>query len=283
MQNLLYLPLRQLVPRADLEPRLRRERADHDGRELRRAGPRRLLRGGRRDPRRGPEPHAPGRRDPGDGAARQQPTARRSATRRSRSCGRSARSSPTTSSAASSTAIARRRGSRPTRRSRPSPRSGSRSTRGAGPACRSSSGPASACPRRRPRSWCGSSRRRSRSFAGHTLDCSQNYIRIRFNPEEIIAIGAVVRKEGEDDGLAAGRADGQPPAGRRGAARTPGCCKRPWPATRACSRARTPSRPSGGSSSRCSRTAAALLLRAGDLGPAEADRLLPECHEWHNP
>ncbi len=39
------------------------------------------------------------------------------------------------------------------------------------------------------------------SFAGHTLDCSQNYIRIRFNPEEIIAIGAVVRKEGEADGL----------------------------------------------------------------------------------
>ena len=30
------LPLRQLVPRADLEPQLRRERADHDGRELRR-------------------------------------------------------------------------------------------------------------------------------------------------------------------------------------------------------------------------------------------------------
>ena len=30
------LPLRQHVPRADLEPQLRRERADHDGRELRR-------------------------------------------------------------------------------------------------------------------------------------------------------------------------------------------------------------------------------------------------------
>ena len=36
------------------------------------------------------------------------------------------------------------------------------------------------------------------------LDCSQDYVRIRFNPEEIIAIGAVVRKEGEDDGFAAG-------------------------------------------------------------------------------
>ena len=38
------LPLRQRVPRAVLEPQLRRERADHHGRELRRAGPRRLLR-----------------------------------------------------------------------------------------------------------------------------------------------------------------------------------------------------------------------------------------------
>jgi glucose-6-phosphate 1-dehydrogenase len=32
-----------------------------------------------------------------------------------------------------------------------------------------------------------------RSFAHHSLDCSQNYVRIRFNPEEIIAIGAVAR------------------------------------------------------------------------------------------
>ena len=56
------LPLRQLVPRADLEPQLRRERADHDGRGLRRAGARRVLRRGRRDPRRRPEPPAPGRR-----------------------------------------------------------------------------------------------------------------------------------------------------------------------------------------------------------------------------
>ena len=32
------LPLRELVPRADLEPQLRRARADHDGRELRRRG-----------------------------------------------------------------------------------------------------------------------------------------------------------------------------------------------------------------------------------------------------
>ena len=41
------LPLRQRVPRADLEPALRRERADHDGRELRRQGARQVLRGDR--------------------------------------------------------------------------------------------------------------------------------------------------------------------------------------------------------------------------------------------
>ena len=44
----------------DLEPELCRERADHDGGELRRAGPGRLLRGGRRHPRRRAEPPAPG-------------------------------------------------------------------------------------------------------------------------------------------------------------------------------------------------------------------------------
>ena len=37
-------PLRQHVPRADLEPQLRRQRADHDGRGLRRGRPRRVLR-----------------------------------------------------------------------------------------------------------------------------------------------------------------------------------------------------------------------------------------------
>ncbi len=63
------LPLRQHVPRADLEPQLRRERADHDGRELRRRGARPVLRGGRRDPRRRPEPPAAGGRLPRDGGA----------------------------------------------------------------------------------------------------------------------------------------------------------------------------------------------------------------------
>ena len=57
----------------------------------------------------------------------------------------------------------------------------------------------------------------ARSLPGMSMDHSHNYIRIRFNPEEIIAIGAAVRKEGETEELAAGRADGQPEGGRRGA------------------------------------------------------------------
>ena len=54
------VPLREHLPGADLEPQLRGERADHHGRALRRAGPRQVLRGGGRDPRRDPEPHAAG-------------------------------------------------------------------------------------------------------------------------------------------------------------------------------------------------------------------------------
>ena len=85
------LPLRQRVPRADLEPPLRRERADHDGRELRREGPRQVLRGDRRHPRRHPEPPAADRELPGDGGAVVARTPRRSATSRPRCCARCGR------------------------------------------------------------------------------------------------------------------------------------------------------------------------------------------------
>ena len=63
------LPLRQRAARAAVESPLRRERADHDGRILRRIGARRLLRRDRRDPRRDPEPPVPGAQLPGDGGA----------------------------------------------------------------------------------------------------------------------------------------------------------------------------------------------------------------------
>ena len=52
------LPLRERVPRADLEPALRRERPDHDGGDLRRRGRGHLYEELRRHPRRRAEPHA---------------------------------------------------------------------------------------------------------------------------------------------------------------------------------------------------------------------------------
>ena len=63
------LPVRQLVPRADLEPQLRAPGADHHGRGLRRAGPGQVLRGGRRAARRHREPPLPDGRAARDGAA----------------------------------------------------------------------------------------------------------------------------------------------------------------------------------------------------------------------
>ena len=55
VQNILYFRFRERVPRAGLESALRRERPDHDGRELRREGTRQVLRRNGRDSRRHPE------------------------------------------------------------------------------------------------------------------------------------------------------------------------------------------------------------------------------------
>ena len=62
--------LRQRPAGAGLERPLRPPDADHHGRGLRRPGPRRLLRGGRGDPRRPPEPPAPGAGPAGHGRPR---------------------------------------------------------------------------------------------------------------------------------------------------------------------------------------------------------------------
>ena len=74
--------LRQRRARADLEPQPPRLRPDHDGRELRRRGPRPLLRPGRRAARRRRQPpHAGRRRRDRDGGRRPAATRRRSRTR----------------------------------------------------------------------------------------------------------------------------------------------------------------------------------------------------------
>ncbi len=154
VQNLLVLPLRQLVPRADLEPQLRRPRADHHGRDLRRRGPRQVLRGSRRHPRRGAEPPAAGRQPAGHGsrrsaAAREPVRDEKAKVFRVDAAARARRRRARPVHAATATKPAWRR----TRRSRPSPPCACTSTRGAGPACRSTSAPASTCRSRPPRCW----------------------------------------------------------------------------------------------------------------------------------
>jgi glucose-6-phosphate 1-dehydrogenase len=121
------------------------------------------------------------------------------------------------------------------------------------------------------------------SFAGHTLDCTQNYIRIRFNPEEIIAIGAVVRQEGARDGLQpvellAHRqpVDEVPPYARLLHAAIDGdaslfsredSVEAQWRVVEPIIEEPTP----------------LSVYEPGTWGPAEADRLLPDCHSWQNP
>ena len=120
-------------------------RPDHDGRELRRRGPRPLLRPGRRAARRRRQPpHAGRRRGRDGGASRRRPG---DAQGRAGSPSSAPSRPPTrrTTSAASTTATATSTASPPTRPPRPTPRCGSTSRTGAGRACRSSSAPASAC------------------------------------------------------------------------------------------------------------------------------------------
>ena len=112
----------QRVPRAVLESRAHRERADHDGRELRRAGPRRVLRSNRHHPRRDPESSVPGPGQPRDGAAR--PHRQRIDPRRESEGaeGHPTARSQRTSCAASSAATETNPASQPIRRRKPSPR-----------------------------------------------------------------------------------------------------------------------------------------------------------------
>ena len=70
VHNMLFCAVRQRDVRAVLEPRAHRERADHDGRGLRRAGAWRFLRSDRHHPRRDPEPLVPDDGEPRHGAAR---------------------------------------------------------------------------------------------------------------------------------------------------------------------------------------------------------------------
>ena len=149
--------LRQLAVRADLEPRLRRPRADHHGRGHRHRRPGRLLRRHRRGPGRDPEPPAPAAgadRDGRAGGVRRrlaagregEGTLGRAAARPTWPPAPPAASTPRAGRAASrSGASWRRTASRRTPGPRPTPRSGSGSAPGAGPGSRSTCAPASGC------------------------------------------------------------------------------------------------------------------------------------------
>ena len=149
--------LRQRDVRADLEPRLRGPRPDHDGRGHRHRRPGRLLRRHRRRARRDPEPPAAAARadrDGGAGLVRRRLAAdgegegavRGPAARRPR---RGHRARAVRGRLAGRPPGARfPRGGRHSRRTpapRPTRRCGSASTPGAGPGCRSTCGPASGC------------------------------------------------------------------------------------------------------------------------------------------
>ena len=78
VQNLLYFRFANAISGAHLECRVRRERADHDGGNIRRARPRRFLRGRRRRSRRLPESFVAGPRRCSRWTAGERTTARRS-------------------------------------------------------------------------------------------------------------------------------------------------------------------------------------------------------------
>ncbi len=122
-----------------------------------------------------------------------------------------------------------------------------------------------------------------RTIATQSLDHSHNYVRIRFNPEEIIAIGAVVRKVGETDDLQPVElmvsrqvADEVPPYARLLQSAMNGdpslfaredLVEAQWQIVEPVLDNVVPVHP----------------YEPGSWGPREADRLLPQGDEWHNP
>jgi glucose-6-phosphate 1-dehydrogenase len=122
-----------------------------------------------------------------------------------------------------------------------------------------------------------------RYVANQSLDHSHNYVRIRFNPEEIIAIGAVVRKEGEIEDLLpvellASRqpVDEVPPYARLLQSAMVGdpslfaredLVEAQWQIVEPVLGNKTPLH----------------FYTPGSWGPPEADRLLASGDEWHNP
>ena len=122
-----------------------------------------------------------------------------------------------------------------------------------------------------------------RFMANQSLDHTHNYIRIRFNPEEIIAIGAVIRKVGEEEDLqpvelmvSRQAADEVPPyarllqsamAGDQSLFAREDLVEAQWRIVEPVLGNATP----------------LFFYEPGSWGPPEADCLLAEGDEWHNP
>ena len=122
-----------------------------------------------------------------------------------------------------------------------------------------------------------------RYMATQSLDHTHNYVRIRFNPEEIIAIGAVIRKVGEEEDLlpvellvSRQAADEVPPYARLLQSAMVGdaslfaredLVEAQWRIVEPVLGNATP----------------LSFYEPGSWGPPEADRLLSEGDEWHNP
>ena len=122
-----------------------------------------------------------------------------------------------------------------------------------------------------------------RYIANQSLDHTHNYVRIRFNPEEIIAIGAVIRKVGEEEDLlpveltvSRQAVDEVPPyarllqsamAGESSLFAREDLVEAQWRIVEPVLGNATP----------------LSFYEPGSWGPPEADRLLSEGDEWHNP
>jgi glucose-6-phosphate 1-dehydrogenase len=122
-----------------------------------------------------------------------------------------------------------------------------------------------------------------RFIANQSLDHTHNYVRIRFNPEEIIAIGAVIRRVGEEEDLlpvelmvSRQAVDEIPPyarllqsamAGDQSLFAREDLVEAQWRIVEPVLGNATP----------------LFFYEPGSWGPPEADCLLSEGDEWHNP
>jgi glucose-6-phosphate 1-dehydrogenase len=122
-----------------------------------------------------------------------------------------------------------------------------------------------------------------RSVTRHPMIHSNNHMRIRFNPDEIIALGVAVRKEGEHDDLqpveltvSRTAVDEVPPYARLLQSAMTGD-------TSLFSRADTVEAQWEIVENVLGEVSPLFFYESGTWGPREADRLLPRHMTWHNP